>query len=168
MQGQLLCLRNGCHSASTVLLSDSHCSELASSDSNTANARHAVVRHHPDVDGKLFILVCLCSGVHRQAPLLVQVELALNILDGAPFREDPKQVIHVQRAKFEQKGQDYVPKKKPKSKKKVAGVLSKQEKELGWGGFDDKLAANKVSFAPTCPVYQACMYSLHHHNCFCL
>ncbi|KAL3133307.1 hypothetical protein ABBQ38_007186 [Trebouxia sp. C0009 RCD-2024] len=73
------------------------------------------------------------------------VELALNILDGAPFREDPKQVIHVQRAKFEQKGQDYVPKKKPKSKKKAAGVLSKQEKDLGWGGFDDKLAANKVT-----------------------
>ena len=79
-----------------------------------------------------------------KAPLLSQVELALNILDGAPFREDPKQVIRVQRAKFEQKGHDYVPKKKPKSKKKVAGVLSKQEKELGWGGFDDKLAANKV------------------------
>ena len=74
----------------------------------------------------------------------LQVELSLNILDGAPFRDDPKQVIRVQRAKFEQKGQDYVPKKKAKSKKKVAGVLSKQEKELGWGGFDDKLAANKV------------------------
>ena len=84
----------------------------------------------------------------------VQVELALNILDGAPFREDPKQVIHVQRAKFEQKGQDYVPKKKPKSKKKVAGVLSKQEKELGWGGFDDKLAANKVSVAQADLAYQ--------------
>ena len=88
------------------------------------------------------------------ALLLVQVELALNILDGAPFREDPKQVIHVQCAKFEQKGQDYVPKKKPKSKKKVAGVLTKQEKELGWGGFDDKLAANKVSLAQTCLAYQ--------------
>ena len=54
-------------------------------------------------------------------------------------------MIRVQRAKFEQKGGDYVPKKKAKSKKKAAGVLSKQEKELGWGGFDDKLAANKVS-----------------------
>lgn len=73
------------------------------------------------------------------------VELALNILDGAPFRTDPSQVIRVQRAKFEQKGGDYVPKKKAKSKKKVVGVLSKQEKELGWGGFDDKLAANKVT-----------------------
>jgi len=78
----------------------------------------------------------------------VQVELALNILDGAPFRTDPSQVIRVQRAKFEQKGGDYVPKKKAKSKKKVAGVLSKQEKELGWGGFDDKLAANKVNLTP--------------------
>lgn len=77
----------------------------------------------------------------------MQVVLALNILDGAPFREDPRQVIHVQRAEFEQKGSDYVPKKKPKSKKKAAGVLTKQEKELGWGGFDDKLAANKVGFA---------------------
>ena len=76
---------------------------------------------------------------------ILQVDLALNILDGAPFREDPSQVIRVQRAKFEQKGSDYVPKKKAKSKKKAAGVLSKQEKELGWGGFDDKLAANKAS-----------------------
>ena len=75
--------------------------------------------------------------------------MALNILDGAPFREDPSQVIRVQRAKFEQKGNDYVPKKKAKSKKKAAGVLSKQEKELGWGGFDDKLAANKVSLLIT-------------------
>ena len=100
-----------------------------------------------------FCCVSALSCIDK-APLLVQVELALNILDGAPFREDPKQVIHVQRAKFEQKGHDYVPKKKPKSKKKVAGVLSKQEKELGWGGFDDKLAANKVSFAQLCLVHQ--------------
>lgn len=77
----------------------------------------------------------------------LQVELALNILDGASFRDDPKQVIRVQRAKFEQKGGEYVTKKKNKSKKKAAGVLTKQEKELGWGGFDDKLSANKV-----CPI----------------
>ena len=76
---------------------------------------------------------------------MLQVDLALNILDGAPFREDPSQVIRVQRAKFEQKGSDYVPKRKAKSKKKAAGVVSKQEKELGWGGFDDKLPANKVT-----------------------
>lgn len=96
----------------------------------------------------------------------MQVELALNILDGAPFREDPKQVIHVQRAKFEQKGQDYVPKKKPKSKKKAAGVLSKQEKDLGWGGFDDKLAANKVNPAepPLLLVLAFCSPALYHHH----
>ena len=76
--------------------------------------------------------------------LLLQVDLALNIMDGAPLRDDPKQVMRVQRAKFEQKGEEYVAKKKPKSKKKAAGVLTKQEKELGWGGFDDKLPANKV------------------------
>ena len=97
----------------------------------------------------------------------MQVDLALNILDGAPFREDPKQVIRVQRAKFEQKGQDYVPKKKAKSKKKAAGVLSKQEKELGWGGFDDKLAANKVSFAACsydCGSFQEHTASLPQHS----
>ena len=55
----------------------------------------------------------------------MQVELALNILDGAPFRDDPKQVIRVQRAKFEQKGEEYVPKKKTRSKKK----------ELGWAAL---------------------------------
>ena len=76
--------------------------------------------------------------------LLMQVDLALNIMDGASLRDDPKQVMRVQRAKFEQKGEEYVAKKKPKSKKKAAGVLTKQEKELGWGGFDDKLPANKV------------------------
>lgn len=59
----------------------------------------------------------------------------------------------MQRAEFEQKGSDYVPKKKAKSKKKAAGVLTKQEKELGWGGFDDKLAANKVGFAHLFPAY---------------
>lgn len=75
---------------------------------------------------------------------MVQVDLAINILDGAPLRDDPKQVMRVQRAKFEQKGDEYVAKKKPKAKKKAAGVLTKQEKELGWGGFDDKLPANKV------------------------
>ena len=40
-------------------------------------------------------------------------------------------------AKFEQKG-DFVAKKKPAKKKKVKKVLEKQEeRELGWGGFDD-------------------------------
>lgn len=86
--------------------------------------------------------------LHRITPfrnaLLLQVDLALNIMDGAPLRDDPKQVMRVQRAKFEQKGEEYVAKKKPKSKKKAAGVLTKQEKELGWGGFDDKLPASKV------------------------
>ncbi len=96
---------------------------------------------------KGFACTSLRTDVHMGGCFL-QVELALNILDGAPFRTDPSQVIRVQRAKFEQKGGDYVPKKKAKSKKKVAGVLSKQEKELGWGGFDDKLAANKVSITP--------------------
>lgn len=40
-------------------------------------------------------------------------------------------------AKFEQKG-DFVAKKKAAKKKKVKKVLEKQEeRELGWGGFDD-------------------------------
>ena len=53
------------------------------------------------------------------------------------------QKMAVQPAKFQQKGEEFVAKKKPK-KKKAAAVVQKQEKVLGWGGFDDKLPPYKV------------------------
>ena len=71
------------------------------------------------------------------------MDLACRILDEAPFRDNMTQKMAVQPAKFQQKGEEFVAKKKPK-KKKAAAVVQKQEKVLGWGGFDDKLPAYKV------------------------
>ena len=52
-------------------------------------------------------------------------------------------------AKFEQKG-DFVAKKKAAKKKKVKKVLEKQEeRELGWGGFDDVAPPNRTTVVLT-------------------
>jgi HIV Tat-specific factor 1 len=74
--------------------------------------------------------------------LLLQVELACRILDGGPFRDDPNKTITVQPAKFEMRGDQYIPKKKPNNRKKKKVV--KEEKMLGWGGFDDQLPPTQV------------------------
>ncbi|KAK9820468.1 hypothetical protein WJX72_010675 [[Myrmecia] bisecta] len=74
------------------------------------------------------------------------VGLACQILDGAPFRDDgPPMTVTV--AKFEQKGEGYVPKKKARPKKKGGrgNVVAQQEKQLGWGGFDDLLKPTQVT-----------------------
>eukprot|EP00123_Amoebidium_parasiticum_P017043 comp23685_c1_seq1/m.40643 comp23685_c1_seq1/g.40643 ORF comp23685_c1_seq1/g.40643 comp23685_c1_seq1/m.40643 type:complete len:477 (-) comp23685_c1_seq1:261-1691(-) len=63
------------------------------------------------------------------------VALALDLLDGAEMQ--PGHVVHLQRAKFQQKGEQYRPTKKPKKKQK-----SQQEKLLGWS---DKVAGGAVS-----------------------
>ena len=47
-------------------------------------------------------------------------------------------------AKFEMRGPEYVPKKKPKKSKKLA---SKVDKALSWGGFDDQAKATEVRSA---------------------
>lgn len=82
------------------------------------------------------------------------MDLACRILDEAPFRDNMTQKMAVQPAKFQQKGEEFVAKKKPK-KKKAAAVVQKQEKVLGWGGFDDKLPAYKVG-APGTNRNEAC------------
>ena len=82
------------------------------------------------------------------------MDLACRILDEAPFRDNMTQKMAVQPAKFQQKGEEFVAKKKPK-KKKAAAVVQKQEKVLGWGGFDDKLPAYKVG-APGANRNEAC------------
>ena len=71
----------------------------------------------------------------------MQVDLACKILDGGPFRDDPDKVITVQPAKFEMHGDTYVPKKKKQKKKKK---IVKEDKVLGWGGFDDMLPPTQV------------------------
>lgn len=75
----------------------------------------------------------------------VQVGLALQILDGSPFRPEMQQKMSVQRAKFEQKGEGYVAKAKPKKKKPSAAVEKKMDRTLGWGGFDDIAKPTEVS-----------------------
>lgn len=47
-------------------------------------------------------------------------------------------------AKFEMRGPEYVPKKKPKKPKKLA---AKADKALSWGGFDDQAKATEVRSA---------------------
>lgn len=54
-------------------------------------------------------------------------------------------VLKVQPAKFEQKGEAYVPKPKLTKKEKKA-LAAQQERLLSWGGCDDKLLAEQVSF----------------------
>lgn len=75
-----------------------------------------------------------------------QVDLACKILDGGPFRDDPNKVITVQPAKFEMHGETYVPKKKKAKKKKK---VVKEDKVLGWGGFDDLLPPTQVRIPRT-------------------
>lgn len=63
------------------------------------------------------------------------VALAIQILDGAPFRPGGKVPMSVSQAKFEQKGDKFISKQVDgKKKKKLKKV---EEKMLGWGGRDD-------------------------------
>jgi hypothetical protein len=52
-------------------------------------------------------------------------------------------VLQVQPARFEQKGEAYVPKAKLTKKEKKA-LAAQQERLLSWGGCDDKLLAEQV------------------------
>ncbi|KAI5649097.1 hypothetical protein M9H77_35102 [Catharanthus roseus] len=63
------------------------------------------------------------------------VDLAIQILDGTPLRPDGKIPMSVSKAKFEQKGETFVPKNVDKKKKKKLQQL--ERKMLGWGGRDD-------------------------------
>lgn len=63
------------------------------------------------------------------------VALAIQILDGAPFRPGGKVPMSVSLAKFEQKGDKFVSKQVDSKKKKKLKKV--EEKMLGWGGRDD-------------------------------
>ncbi|URE32032.1 hypothetical protein MUK42_16423 [Musa troglodytarum] len=63
------------------------------------------------------------------------VALAIQILDGTPFRPGGKTVMSVSQAKFEQKGEVFIAKQTDKKKKKK--IKRVEDKILGWGGHDD-------------------------------
>lgn len=63
------------------------------------------------------------------------VDLAIKILDGAPLRPGDKIPMTVTQAKFEQKGERFIPKKSDKHRKKKLQKV--EQKMLGWGGRDD-------------------------------
>ncbi|KAH7681214.1 HIV Tat-specific factor 1 protein [Dioscorea alata] len=63
------------------------------------------------------------------------VALAVQLLDGTPLRPGGKTLMSVTHAKFEQKGDKFVPKQQDKKKKKKLRRV--EDKILGWGGHDD-------------------------------
>ncbi|KAL2558855.1 RNA binding (RRM/RBD/RNP motif) family protein [Forsythia ovata] len=63
------------------------------------------------------------------------VDLAIQILDGAPLRPGGKIPMSVTKAKFEQKGDKFISKQVDKNKKKKLQKV--ERKMLGWGGHDD-------------------------------
>ncbi|CAN7067979.1 unnamed protein product [Brassica rapa subsp. trilocularis] len=63
------------------------------------------------------------------------VDLAIQILDGAPLRPADKLLMSVSRAKFEQKGERFITKQTDNKKKKKLKKV--EQKLLGWGGRDD-------------------------------
>ncbi|KAL1205820.1 Splicing factor U2af large subunit A [Cardamine amara subsp. amara] len=71
------------------------------------------------------------------------VDLAIQILDGAPLRPADKLIMSVSRAKFEQKGERFITKQTDNKKKKKLKKV--EQKLLGWGGTDDA----KVSIPAT-------------------
>ncbi|PIA57557.1 hypothetical protein AQUCO_00600339v1 [Aquilegia coerulea] len=71
------------------------------------------------------------------------VGLAIQILDGTPFRPGGKILMSVTQAKFEQKGEQFVAKQTDKRKNKKLKKV--EDKILGWGGRDDA----KVSIPAT-------------------
>ncbi|KAK3136063.1 hypothetical protein QOZ80_5BG0427520 [Eleusine coracana subsp. coracana] len=64
------------------------------------------------------------------------IALAVQLLDGTSFRPGGKTMMSVSPAKFEQKGDVFVPKKTDKHKKRKTKKV--EDKMLGWGGHDDK------------------------------
>ncbi|EEF49443.1 Splicing factor U2AF-associated protein, putative [Ricinus communis] len=63
------------------------------------------------------------------------VDLALQILDGTPLRPGGAVPMSVSRAKFQQKGDRFIPKQADNKKKKKLKRV--EERILGWGGRDD-------------------------------
>ncbi|KAL9234850.1 hypothetical protein vseg_009671 [Gypsophila vaccaria] len=71
------------------------------------------------------------------------VALALQILDGTSFRPGGSVLMSVTQAKFQQKGEKFVPKQADKKKKNKLKKV--EDKMLGWGGRDD----SKLMFPAT-------------------
>lgn len=64
------------------------------------------------------------------------VNLAVSLLDQTPFRYGLNNMT-VTLAHFEQKGDQYVPRKGPSKKAKKKALEAQERRALGWTGFDD-------------------------------
>lgn len=77
------------------------------------------------------------------------VPLAIQLLDGTTLRPGTGRPMTVVRAKFEPKAPGTGSKKGPqvaqRSKKELAALAKKQEKDLDWGGFDDRANPRRVT-----------------------
>ncbi|KAE8726917.1 pentatricopeptide repeat-containing protein [Hibiscus syriacus] len=91
------------------------------------------------------------------------VALAVQILDGTPFRPDGKIPMSVSQAKFEQKGDKFVTKQVDSRKKKKLKKV--EERMLSWGGRDDAKVTVPVTvvlrsmFTPTEMRMRICVQS---------
>lgn len=65
------------------------------------------------------------------------VALAIQLLDGAPFRPGDKIPMSVSLAKFQQKGEKFVSKQVEKDNRRKKKTKKLEDKMLGWGGRDD-------------------------------
>lgn len=70
--------------------------------------------------------------------------MACKLADDDYFRPGMGRKMTVQPAKFEMRGQEYVPKKKTNKNKNSREKAKVAEKVLGWGGFDDTLKPAQV------------------------
>ena len=73
------------------------------------------------------------------------VQLAIDLLDNAPFRYGMKQNMTVSKATFEQKGSTYNVRDTDSKKRKKKVVQLQERKALGWKGFDDKIKPELVT-----------------------
>mmetsp|Transcript_27863 Transcript_27863/g.33840 ORF Transcript_27863/g.33840 Transcript_27863/m.33840 type:complete len:470 (+) Transcript_27863:235-1644(+) len=75
---------------------------------------------------------------------LPSVDIACEVLNGCAFRAGCTEVMSVTPAQFEQKG-EYRERAPAANKKQKKQRLVKQEKDLGWGGFDDQVKKERMT-----------------------
>eukprot|EP00890_Picochlorum_soloecismus_P005566 jgi/Picsp_1/600/NSC_00597-R1_protein len=73
------------------------------------------------------------------------VQLAIDLLDNAPFRYGLEKRMSVSKATFEQKGANYHARDVDSKKRKKKVVQLQERKALGWKGFDDKIKPELVT-----------------------